>query len=125
MRSYNITHQIIKGMAKALTHDEKVAFINENRSLIPSKQVDWFDKQNVDKQYTKIRQYVRKASPATTRINVKSIVKQITSANPSVKQIEAIINGLNDWANSTTQRQIDEIDKQIEELNKKKKALVK
>lgn len=112
-------------MAKALTHDEKVAFINENRSLIPSKQVDWFDKQDVDKQYTKIRQYVRKASPATTRINVKSIIKQITSANPSVKQIEAIINGLNDWANSTTQRQIDEIDKQIEELNKKKKALVK
>lgn len=112
-------------MAKALTQDEKIAYINANRSLVPSSRVEWFNTLDTEKQYKKVRQYVRKASPVTSRMNVKTLLKQITSTNPSTAQVNKLIEGLQEWVNNTTQRQIEEIDHQIELLNKQKQALSK
>lgn len=114
-------------MAKTLTLDEKIAFVNANLSSVPSKQKEWFTKQDVDKQYKKMLEYLRRAKKPTTKstLNVNSVVKSITSKNPTPKQVESIIKKLQEWCNDATSRQLSEIDKQIAELMKKKENLSK
>lgn len=113
-------------MPKAKSHEEKVAFINANRSCIPAKQVAYFDALDVDKQYKKMVTYVRNAGKSTsTRFNVKSVIKSITDKNPTPAQVKKVVEGLEEWVNSTTKREIEEIDKMIAELNKKKQSLTK
>lgn len=113
-------------MPKAKSHEEKVAYINANRSYIPARQIKYFNGLDVDKQYKKMVTYVRNSGKSTlTRFNVKSVIKSILDKNPTPAQVKKVIEELENWANNTTKREIDEIDKQIAELNKKREALIK
>ena len=47
-------------------------------------------------------------------------IKRITACNPSIKNVQAIIDGLSTWVNSEKERAIAEIDEQIKVLEDKK-----
>lgn len=106
-------------MAKTKTQEEMQQVVNEYRHLVPTKSQSEFDKWDLKKQYTKVLLYKSKAN----KLNISSIVKSITDKNPSQSDIEKIITQLQDWTNSSTQRRIEEIDKQMESLAKEKAKL--
>ena len=113
-------------MPKAKSTEEKISFINANRSCIPVKQIDYFNSLDTDKQYKKMVVYVRKSCKSTSpRFNVKSVVKTITDKNPTPAQVKKVIDALDEWMNSTKKRELEEIERQIAELNKKKEQLTK
>ena len=47
-------------------------------------------------------------------------IKRITAYNPSIKNVQTIIDGLTTWVNSEKERAIAEIDEQIKVLEDKK-----
>ncbi len=115
-------------MAKQKTQEEKIAFINAHLSLVPNKGKKSFESKDVDGQYTKILGYLRKSNkvseePAAKKINVKNIVKHITSLNPSTKQIESIVTELTQWVNDTKSRKKEELQKKIDLLQKEMENL--
>ena len=113
-------------MSKPKSTEEKISFINANRSCIPTKQIDYFNSLDTDKQYKKMVIYVRKSGNSTSpRFNVKSAVKAITGKNPTPAQVKKVIDELNEWMNSTKKRELEEIERQIAELIKKKEQLNK
>ena len=48
------------------------------------------------------------------------VIKKITVRKPSIKNVQAIIDGLNKWVASEKEREINEIDEQIKVLEDKK-----
>lgn len=118
--------KILEEMAKIKTPEEKQLFIEQNRAFIPERQIQWFSEQPLAKQYEKILCYIRThKGPSSTRLNVKSEIKRITDKKPTTAQLQKIIDGLNEWLNTAKDRQIAEIDKQIQVLLKQKENLNK
>lgn len=50
-------------------------------------------------------------------------IKRITACNPTIKNVQAIIDGLNVWLNTQKEREIAIIDEQIKVLEEKKAKL--
>ena len=48
------------------------------------------------------------------------VIKKITVRKPSIKNVQAIIDGLNVWVASEKEREINEIDEQIKVLEDRK-----
>ena len=48
------------------------------------------------------------------------VIKKITMRKPSIKNVQAIIDGLTTWVASEKEREINEIDEQIKVLEDKK-----
>lgn len=47
-------------------------------------------------------------------------IKRITACNPTIKNVQAIIDGLTAWVNTEKEREIAIIDEQIKSLEEKK-----
>lgn len=48
------------------------------------------------------------------------VIKKITVRKPSIKNVQAIIDGLNEWVASEKEREINEINEQIKVLEDRK-----
>lgn len=51
-------------------------------------------------------------------------IKRITACNPSIKNVQTIIDGLTKWVNTEKERAIREIDEQIFQLEEQKHKLI-
>lgn len=112
-------------MANKISIEKKTKFITENMNLVPEQSKEMFKSWNLDKQYLKIQEYVRKSRKADKSFSpLKMIGSYLKQKDCDSVTVCKIIEKCNKWLESNKKRELDEIQKQIDELQAKQQIIM-
>ena len=104
---------------KRLSKDQKIEFINSHMSFVPEKRIDVFMTLDVERQYKRIREYVRKQnhkdSPKQRTIN-EILSAYLKTKNAKLDVVEKLMEKCQKWIDETYIRKTTELEKQISKL---------
>ena len=104
---------------KKMTNQQKQEFINSNISVVPTKCIEKFNQLDIDGQYIKIREYVRKQNhkdtPKQRTIN-EILTSYLKSKNAKLDVVEKLMEKCQKWIDETSNRKTKELDEQIARL---------
>lgn len=104
---------------KKLTNEQKQEFINSNINVVPENRIEAFNQLDIDGQYKKIREYVRKLNhkdtPKQRTIN-EILTSYLKSKNAKLDVVEKLMEKCQKWIDETSNRKTKELDEQIAKL---------
>ena len=104
---------------KKINIEQKKAFVETNISIVPEKRIEAFKLFDIDTQYKKIKEYMRrgnqKDSPKQQTINVY-ITNYLKSKSAKLEVIERLMGKCQKWIDETSNRKTKEIEEQIAKL---------
>ena len=114
-------------MANKLSNEKKTQFINSNMSLVPEQSKELFSSWDLDKQYLKMQGYVRnskKSSKAKEISPIKMIDNYLKKKECDSVTVCKIVEKCNKWLDSNKKKELDAIQKQIDELQAKQQIIM-
>lgn len=104
---------------KKMTSAQKMEFIKTNINFVPEKRIESFKTLDVDSQYKRIREYIRKSnrkdSPKQHTIN-ESLTNYLKSKNAKIDVVKRMIEKCQKWIDETSNRKVKELDELIAKL---------
>ena len=104
---------------KKITNEQKKAFIETNINVVPEKRIEAFKLLDIDEQYKKVREYVRKQNQKENpkqRTICDYITAYLKSQSAKIDVVERLIAKCQKWIDETSIRKTKEIEEQIAKL---------
>ena len=112
-----------------VSEEEMIKFINENITLIPKRSEEVFKTYDLRKQYNIMRWYVKNAKQKeegkNLNICVVRVKRMFEGKNASVEDVKSVMDFCTQYLEEMKQKQLTDIEREIERLTNLKNELSK
>lgn len=108
-----------------ITENEMVDFINANIDVVPNRSKDKFATYDLKRQYKKIKWYLKAQEMKNENVVVARLRRIFEAKNSDIEDVKCVIEFCNNYMEELRQKQLTDIDREIERLTNLKNQLSK